>query len=118
VPAPTTVNSNFNGINQAAGGGAQPSDVNASIGTTQILETVNRRVTVYTKTGAQLCTNTLAGWLGLGATNVFDPRTLYDNLNGRFIIIATTTGTAGAAPDCSSPPAPAATPAAPTSSTR
>lgn len=98
VPAPTTVNANFDGINQAAGGGAQPSDVNASVGPTQILETVNRRVSVYGKAGGLLCTNTLAGWLGLGATNVFDPRTLYDNLNDRFIIIATTSGTPGAAP--------------------
>jgi hypothetical protein len=98
APSPTTINSNFDGINQAGGGGAQPSDVNASVGTTQILETVNRRVTVYSKTGVQQCTNTLAGWLGLGTTNVFDPRTLYDNLNNRFIIIATTNGTAGAAP--------------------
>ncbi|MDT5026312.1 MAG: hypothetical protein QOE61_2738 [Micromonosporaceae bacterium] len=100
VPSPTTVNENFAGINQAGGGNPQPSDVNASIGPTQILETVNRRVTVFTKGtgGAVQCTNTLAGFLGLGATNVFDPRTLYDNLNNRFIIIATTTGTAGAAP--------------------
>jgi hypothetical protein len=98
IPAPTTVNSTFDGINQAGGGGAQPSDVNASTGPTQILETVNRRVTVFNKAGGQLCTNTLAGWLGLGATDLFDPRTLYDNLNGRFIILATTPGTAGAAP--------------------
>jgi hypothetical protein len=100
IPAPATVRENFNGINQAGGGGAQPSDINASVGPTQILETVNRRVTVFTKGtgGVVQCTNTLAGFLGLGATNVFDPRTLYDNLNNRFIIIATTTGTAGAAP--------------------
>lgn len=99
VPTPTTVNSNFNGINQAGGGNADPSDVNASVGPTQILETVNRRVTVFNKAGGQLCTNTLAGWLGQpAATNVFDPRTLYDNLNNRFIIVATTTGTAGQAP--------------------
>ncbi|BCL15901.1 hypothetical protein GCM10017556_36400 [Micromonospora sagamiensis] len=98
APSPRTINSNFAGINQAGGGGAQPSDVNASVGPTQILETVNRRVTVFDKAGVQQCTNTLAGWLGLGTTNVFDPRTLYDNLNNRFIIIATTTGTAGTAP--------------------
>ena len=100
APVPTTVNENFDGINQAGGGGAQPSDINASVGPTQILETVNRRVTVFTKgtNGAVQCTNTLAGFLGLGATNVFDPRTLYDNLNDRFIIIATTNGTPGAAP--------------------
>ncbi|MFI7546540.1 hypothetical protein [Actinoplanes sp. NPDC049599] len=98
APSPTTINSNFDGINQTGGGGGQPSDVNASVGPTQILETVNRRVTVFNKTGTQQCTNTLAGWLGLGTTNVFDPRTLYDNLNNRFVIIATTNGTAGAAP--------------------
>jgi hypothetical protein len=100
IPAPATIRENFDGINQAGGGGAQPSDVNASVGPTQILETVNRRVTVFTKgtNGMMQCTNTLAGWLGLGALNVFDPRTLYDNLNNRFIIIATTVGVAGAAP--------------------
>ncbi|HEV8563105.1 MAG TPA: hypothetical protein VGR06_42860 [Actinophytocola sp.] len=98
IPAPTTVNANFDGINQAAGGGAQPSDINASVGPTQILETVNRRVTVFNKVGGQLCTNTLAGFLGLGALNVFDPRTLYDNLNNRFIIVVSTPGVAGQAP--------------------
>ncbi|TWH70871.1 hypothetical protein JD77_05896 [Micromonospora olivasterospora] len=98
APSPTTINSNFAGIDQAGGGGAQPSDINASVGTTQIMETVNRRVTVFSKTGVLQCTNTLAGWLGLGTTNVFDPRTIYDNLNNRFVIIATTSGTAGAAP--------------------
>jgi hypothetical protein len=98
IPVPTTVNCSFDGINQAAGGGAQPPDVNASIGRTQILEPVNQRVSVYGKCGGQQCTNTLAGWLGLGATVVFDPRTLYDNLNDRFILVATTFGTPGAAP--------------------
>lgn len=98
IPVPTTVNSNFDGINQAGGGGAQPPDVNAAIGRSQILETVNRRVTVFTKAGAQQCTNTLAGWFGQGTTNLFDPRALYDNLHDRFIIIATTNGTAGQAP--------------------
>ncbi len=100
IPAPATIRENFNGINQGGGGGAQPSDVNAAVGPTQILETVNRRVTVFTKGtgGVVQCTNTLAGWLGLGALNVFDPRTLYDNLNNRWIIIATTNGVAGTAP--------------------
>lgn len=99
IPAPTTVNANFAGINQTAGGGADPSDINASVGPTQILETVNQRVTVFNKTGGQVCTNTLAGWLGQpAATFVFDPRTVYDNLNNRFVIIATTDGVAGQAP--------------------
>lgn len=98
LTAPTVVDANFDGINQTEGGGAQPPDVNAAVGLSQILEPVNRRVTVYGKTGGTQCTNTLAGWLGQGTTNVFDPRALYDNLNHRFILIATTTGTAGAAP--------------------
>lgn len=98
APAPTRVNSNFNGINQTGGGGAQPSDVNASVGPTRILQTVNRRVTVYNKAGVVQCTNTLAGWLRRGGTNVFDPRTVYDNLNNRFVIIATTPGRPGLPP--------------------
>jgi hypothetical protein len=93
---PSTVNANFNGINQTAGGGAQPSDVNAASGATQIVETVNRRFTVYNKTGTQQCTNTLAGFLG-ATEDVFDPRVQYDNVNNRFSMVVTLTPTSGTA---------------------
>jgi hypothetical protein len=96
--APTIVNANFDGIDQAAGGGAQPSDVNAASGPTQIVETVNRRVNVYNKVGGLLCSSTLNAFL-LGTTeNVFDPRVQYDNVNDRFSMVASLTPAAGAAP--------------------
>ncbi|QKV80676.1 hypothetical protein [Amycolatopsis sp. Hca4] len=93
---PGTTNANFNGIDQTAGGGAQPSDVNAASGATQIVETVNRRFTVYNKTGGQQCTNTLAGFLG-ATEDVFDPRVQYDNVNDRFSMVVTLTPTSGTA---------------------
>src|SRR5204862_1692358 len=80
---PGTVNANFAGVDQNAGGGAQPSDVNAASGATQIVETVNRRFSVFSKAGGLQCTNTLNGFLG-APENVFDPRVQYDGPNNRF----------------------------------
>lgn len=91
------VNANFTGIVQADSN-APHSDANASVGTTQIMQTANGRVSVYSKDGTMRCTNTLAAWLGVGTTEVFSPRTLFDSLHGRFVMIATTSGTAGAPP--------------------
>ncbi|WP_132117033.1 hypothetical protein [Actinocrispum wychmicini] len=90
LTAPGTINANFNGIDQAGGGGAQPSDINAASGATQIVETVNRRFTVYDKSGGQQCTATLAGFLG-ATEDVFDPRVQYDNLNDRFSMVVSLT---------------------------
>ena len=53
-PVATTNILNFDGINDAQGGGFVPPDTNASVGATQVVETVNVAYSVYDKTtGAQ-----------------------------------------------------------------
>jgi hypothetical protein len=89
---------NFAGINQAAGcGGCQPSDVNAAVGTTQILESVNVTMRAMTKTGATLCTRPLGTFLGT-TDALTDPRVLFDNVNNRFSLVVTVKTPAGATP--------------------
>jgi hypothetical protein len=86
--APSVV-ANFNGINQAgACGGCQPSDVNAAVGTTQILEAVNVTMRAMTKTGGTLCTLNLNTFLGT-ADGLTDPRVQFDNVNNRFSLTIT-----------------------------
>ncbi|HEU5475590.1 MAG TPA: hypothetical protein VFV67_33530 [Actinophytocola sp.] len=91
------VNANFIGIVQSGSGGTN-ADASSSVGTTQIMQTANGRVTVFNKDGTVRCGNTLAAWLGAGSTEVFSPRTLFDSHAGRFVIIASTPGRAGVAP--------------------
>jgi hypothetical protein len=99
LTAPPIVNLNVDGLDQAAGGGAQPPDVNAAAGPTQIVEIINRRFAVYNKAnGAQLCTATLNAFLLGTAENVFDPRVQYDNVNDRFSMVASLSPAAGAVP--------------------
>ncbi len=49
-PVGTTSLLNFDGINDAQGGGFVPPDTNASVGSTQVVETVNVAYAVYDKT--------------------------------------------------------------------
>jgi hypothetical protein len=80
---------NFNGINQAAGcGGCQPSDVNAAVGTTQILESVNVTMRAMTKGGFTLCTRPLNTFLNT-TDALTDPRVQYDNVNLRYSLVVT-----------------------------
>lgn len=85
--APTTVHANFDGVNQTNSncGGCQPPDVNAAVGTSQIAETVNTRLAVYSKTGAALCGTSLNSFFATSA-RLFAPRIQYDNLNDRYTL--------------------------------
>jgi hypothetical protein len=88
---------NFDGINQAAGcGGCQPPDVNAAVGATQIVETVNLRLQVMTKTGGTLCSFGLNSFLGT-SDSLSDPRVQYDNVNDRFSFSITVVPASGTA---------------------
>jgi hypothetical protein len=91
VAVPTRVN--FDGI------GAEdnteqlvPPDPNASVGDTQVVETVNIAFAVYSKTGSTILppTPTNALWAGFGGpcetTNVGDPVVRWDNLAKRWVI--------------------------------
>jgi hypothetical protein len=84
-----SVVSNFAGLDQAAGcGNCQPPDVNAAVGATQIVETVNNTLRVYSKTGVTACTFLLSSFLGT-TDSLTDPRVLYDNLNARWLFSIT-----------------------------
>src|SRR6266852_8476763 len=92
-PVGTTSLLNFDGINDAQGGGFVPPDTNASVGSTQVVETVNVAYAVYDKTtGAQLMapTNIQTLYAPLGGQcatgNVSDPVATYDKAAGRWLI--------------------------------
>jgi hypothetical protein len=90
----TTSLLNFDGITAAQqGGGIAPPDTNASVGATQVVETVNVAFAVYNKTtGAQIMAPTniqtlyapLGGECGTG--DLFDPVATYDKAAGRWVI--------------------------------
>jgi len=89
----TTSLLNFDGITDSEGGGFVPPDTNASVGATQVVETVNVAYAVYDKTtGAQILAPTniqtlyapLGGQCGTG--NLSDPVATYDKAAGRWLI--------------------------------
>jgi hypothetical protein len=89
----TTSLLNFDGITAAQGGGFVPPDTNASVGATQVVETVNVAYAVYNKTtGAQIMAPTniqtlyapLGGECGTG--DLTDPVATYDKAAGRWLI--------------------------------
>lgn len=88
MTAPSTTNANFAGVNQAGSncGGCQPPDVNAAVGLTQIVEAVNLRFQVYSKTGAALCGASLNTFLGT-TSSLSDPRVQFDNVNNRYSMV-------------------------------
>lgn len=87
VPSTFKVNANFQGVSQgqAGCGGCQPPDVSAAVSSSQIAETVNLRLQVYTKAGKLLCgvgLNTLANT----TAPLSEPRIMWDNVNKRFFM--------------------------------
>lgn len=69
--------------------GCYPPDVNAAVGPTQILTTVNSAIAVRSKAGAVIGTPiSINTFFGYSATLLFDPRVLYDKFDNRWIIEA------------------------------
>lgn len=64
----------------------QTPDVTAAISATEIAETANLRLQVYTKAGATLCAVSLSSLLG-AVTGLSHPRVQYDNANNRFSLV-------------------------------
>ena len=88
-----TIGLNFDGITGSQGGGFVPPDTNASVGDTQVVETVNIAYSVYNKTTGVLTmgpTNiqTLYSPLGgeCGTGNLSDPVVSYDKIAARWTI--------------------------------
>ena len=67
------------------------------MGLNQIVEAVDLRLEVYSKTGVAQCGIGLNTFLGTSAA-LSDPRVQYDNLDNRFSMVVTVVPTAGATP--------------------
>ena len=92
-PVSTTSGFNFDGIVDSQGGGYVPPDTNASVGDTQVVETVNIAYAVWDKTtGAQTMApksiQTLYTPLGgeCATGNLSDPVVNFDKAAGRWVI--------------------------------
>jgi len=92
-PVGTTGLLSFDGIFDSQGGGYVPPDTNASVGGTQVVETVNIAYAVYDKTtGAQIMApkniQTLYTPLGgdCATANLSDPEATYDKAAQRWLI--------------------------------
>jgi hypothetical protein len=73
----------------------EPSDVNASVGPNNLVETVNAKFAVYSRNGSQLSAEIkLTDWFGFSG-NIGDPRIIYDPWGGRFIMVAIDVPAAG-----------------------
>lgn len=92
-PVSTTPGLNFDGITDTQGGGFVPPDTNASVGSTQVVETVNVAYAVWDKTtGTQIMApksiqtlyTSLGGQCATG--NLSDPVVNYDKAAGRWVI--------------------------------
>jgi hypothetical protein len=97
--APGTVNASFNGSTES-NCGCIPSDSNAAVGPSNIMETVNNIFQVYNKSGGLQCSVLLNNFLFNTTDALTDPRSLYDNLNNRFaftVAIIPASSTAGPA---------------------
>jgi hypothetical protein len=100
APAASPVTNEFQGINQAgaACGGCQAPDVTAAVSGTQIAETVNLVMQVFTKGGGTVCTESLPSLFG-AVTGLSRPRIQFDNAASRFSIVADSVpGTSGDVP--------------------
>ena len=93
APVSTTPGLNFDGIIDSQGGGFVPPDTNASVGDTQVVETVNIAYAVWNKTtGTQVMApksiQTLYTPLGgqCATGNLSDPVVNYDKAAGRWVI--------------------------------
>jgi hypothetical protein len=84
--APSSVSSSFD-ASRESNSGLIPSDSNAAVGFSHIVEVVNAQLSVFSKTGAVLCpARSLAAFTGNFSESLFDPRVQFDNLNNRYLV--------------------------------
>ena len=87
---PPVVGVNFNGIVGGPGTANAwwPPDTHGAVGPLHFIQVNNSRIDVWTKAGAYAAGNTLNGFFGYAAAALFDPRAVYDELAGRWLIQA------------------------------
>lgn len=77
--------SGFEGLNETSSGSTYPPDVQVAVGLNHIVEIVNRGVAIYNKQGGLISNTPLNQFFNMGSDWTFDPRVMYDSLNGRWI---------------------------------
>jgi hypothetical protein len=88
-----TVLKNFNGAAQVS---LEPADPSGAVGTTYFVETTNSALTIFSKSTGSVTSNvSLNSFFGYPISTactvscrIFDPRVIYDERYGRFIIVA------------------------------
>jgi len=93
-PEPSAPSSagNFGGISAT---GWTPPDCHLAAGPAHLLLAVNSSVAIYDKSGSRKLAKTLDSWFGnvITAAKIFDPKTLYDQHAGRWVLVAMALGT-------------------------
>ncbi|MCZ6644070.1 MAG: hypothetical protein O7F71_21050 [Gammaproteobacteria bacterium] len=86
--APTS-SRNFEGISAT---GWLPADCTLAAGPNHVLASVNSSVAIYRKSGGRLRQRTLTAWFSsltqVKNMTIFDPKALYDQFTGRWILVA------------------------------
>jgi hypothetical protein len=104
APGPLAVVAEMNcdGANQTGSGNWYPPDADSAVGLTQLVQVSNTNITIWDKTavGSTGCPdpltnplfssdlNSFFGYVGPGATTLFDPRVVHDDVYGRWIVAA------------------------------
>lgn len=85
VVGPPVEGPNFTAL---APGASTPPDTNGAVGPNHLLLATNGTVRIHDRTGTLLSSVSLAAfWSGLGVSDIFDPRSIFDPHNQRFIMI-------------------------------
>lgn len=98
--AGAVVGTNFTGSTLGSDSGFIPPDTMGAVGPNHIVELINGRFEVYSKSGSTLKSQSLnAFWTSAGATPsgafAFDPRVLYDSVSGRWYAASVDNHSAG-----------------------
>ena len=92
VEAAPSILSSFAGFSAT---GWLPPDCTLAVGPTHVLVSVNASVAVYAKAGgAPVLTKTLTSWFSnvISGAKIFDPKALYDQHAGRWVLLAVALG--------------------------
>ncbi len=82
--APPTLGTNFQGFIDDIQ--SIPPDTHGTVGPNHVLTTLNSRVVIQTRAGGAVSSVSLNSfWASLGAPSTFDPKSLYDPFNNRYM---------------------------------
>jgi len=89
--APPTLGTNFQGFVDDIV--SIPPDTHGTVGPNHVLTTLNSRVVIQSRAGAAISSVTLKNfWASLGNPATFDPKSLYDPFNNRYLFTAVADG--------------------------